>query len=242
MPTSENINSYVVDVYRSESVNSLTASLTEFDCLISGVAANSYSYMDTAVSGLINSNRTWFYNLKIRNTLTNAVATALSTPTYFNAAIPDPVFREIIRRKKLVLNNPKMSGRTFSLIKRRTWGVHCPDSWDEILMRDTNPDCPTCKGTGWVNGFFAPIKFKGMVTSSPKYNQITMYGEWMPSDVLLTTLGYPPIKPKDIIVDDKRQMWVARQIRPIERLGHTIEQSIQMSLISTDDIIYKSIV
>jgi len=29
-----------------------------------------------------------------------------------------------------------------------------------------------------------------------------MFGEWMPSDTLLTMLNFPPLKPRDVIVDD----------------------------------------
>jgi hypothetical protein len=60
----------------------------------------------------------------------------------------------------------------------------------------------------------------------------------MPQDSLLTMLNYPPIKSKDIVVDDKNKRWAARQIRTIEKGGITIEQSVQCSLVALDDDVY----
>ena len=77
-----------------------------------------------------------------------------------------------------------------------------------------------------------------MMNASPKYNQITMFGEWMPQDVLLTLLNFPPIRSKDVIVDDNNQRWIVKQLRPTEKLGFVIEQNAQCSLISFDDEVY----
>jgi len=106
-------------------------------------------------------------------------------------------------------------------------------------MRIDTSECDTCYGTGWVEGYFKPIPIKGMLSPSPKYNQITMFGEWYPLDNLLLMLNYPPVRSKDILIDDKNQRWVSRQVKTIEKNGFLIEQSVRCSLIALDDKIYE---
>ena len=77
-----------------------------------------------------------------------------------------------------------------------------------------------------------------MINASPKYNQITMFGEWMPADVLLTMLNYPPIRPRDILIDDNNKRWMVKQVRPTEKGGVLIEQNAQCTLVAFDDPIY----
>jgi len=78
-----------------------------------------------------------------------------------------------------------------------------------------------------------------MLNPAPKYNQITMFGEWMPHDALFTMLNFPPIRTRDIVIDDRNQRWIVKQIRKTEKLGYVIEYNAQCSLISHDDQIYE---
>ena len=73
---------------------------------------------------------------------------------------------------------------------------------------------------------------------APKFNQITMFGEWMPQDALFTTLNFPPVRSKDIVVDDSNKRWIVKEVRTVEKDGFVIEQNAQCSLIAYDDIIY----
>jgi len=102
-------------------------------------------------------------------------------------------------------------------------------------MRISYGDCDVCHGTGWLDGYFAAMSVKGMLNPNPVINQITMYGEWRPSDSLLTILNHPPLVVRDVVVDEKGQRWAVRAVRRIERLGFSIEQQAQLSLISFDD-------
>lgn len=77
-----------------------------------------------------------------------------------------------------------------------------------------------------------------MMNPSPTYNQITMYGEWRPSDSLLTVLDFPPLKTRDVIVDDHGKRWAVRAVKKLERKGFIIEQQAQCSLIAFDDKVY----
>lgn len=93
-------------------------------------------------------------------------------------------------------------------------------------------------GTGWKDGYFKPIKVKGMINPNPDMNEITQWGEFYPSDAVLNILNKPPIKPKDIVIDENNERFYIQQIRHVEMLGSVIEQKAQVSKIHPGDRIY----
>ena len=66
-----------------------------------------------------------------------------------------------------------------------------------------------------------------------------MFGEFMPSDALVNMMSFPPLGPRDVIVDNINRRWLIRQVRTVEKSGVVIEQSAQISLISPDDFVYQ---
>lgn len=236
--TIETISGFMIDVYRSESP---ATTIEEYECIASGINANNYSYTDSSISQLKDYGRPWFYKLNIIDPIRHEEEFQPETPAYFRDEVPDRVFREIVRNKRIALNNTRFSGRDFRVFKRRTWGTHCSNCWDESLQRTTISNCTTCYGTGWINGYYNPVTFRGMKNTSPKLSQINMFGEWKPSDALLYSLGYPPLKPRDIIADDEDNLWTIVQIRTVERRGYVIEQITQLALLAQDELLYKQL-
>ena len=234
---SANFADFKLDVYRCEAPSS---DISEYDLIASGISSTAYSYSDTTVSGLQHPQRLWYYKFKIKE---YSGATVVDTdiqpavPAYIHDLTDDKFHREILRRKNLVLN--RYSGRTMKLIKHRSWGQHCPECWDEYLYRIKYDECPTCYGTGWVGGYFDPIEFKSLITPSPKYNQINMFGDWRPSDTMLTTVNFPPLQVRDVVVDERNARWMVKAVRTKEIKGFVIEQNIQASLISLEDDVYE---
>ena len=235
-PDSDLVSNYEVSIYRSESP---TIGIDEYDLVVSGLSANLYNYVDTSISQLLNLGRPWFYKLAITDALTSDVDYQPEPAAYLKDEVPNHVFREIVRRKNINLQNPRFSGRDFRIFKRRTWGTHCSECWDMSLQRSTDSNCTTCYGTGWINGYYDAITIRGMKNSSPKLSQINMFGEWKPSDSVLYMLGYPPLKPRDIVSDDNNHLWTVVQVRSTEHLGHIIEQQAQIASIAQDDFLYK---
>lgn len=233
--SSEALSSYVLSIYRAESPGGDT--LAGYSIVTSGIAANTYGYVDTSLSNLYSPQRTWYYKLLISGIGTANTSIVPTTAAYLQDDTTDNSYNEILRRKSLVIN--KYSGRDLKILKRRTFGTHCTVCWDSTLMRIKYGDCETCHGTGWLDGYFAAMSVKGMLNPNPVLNQITMYGEWRPSDSLLTILNHPPLTVRDVIVDEKGQRWAVRAVRKVERLGFAIEQQAQLSLISFDDKVYK---
>ena len=139
----ETFSDYTIDVYRCEAPSS---DINEYDLVENGVSATAYSYNDTTVSGLHDPHRTWYYKFKIIDTASSNVSVEPSPPAYIHNITPNRYYREILRRKNKVLN--KFSGRDMTLLKRRSWGQHCTECWDETLFRIKYDDCDTCNGTG----------------------------------------------------------------------------------------------
>ena len=222
----------VIEIYRSEVP---ADSLGEFD-LIDTVAVTEANYIDTGVDNLYLHNRKWYYHLNLVDNDTLDETLLLTQPVTSDEGPRDYAAREILRRKELSLE--RFTQRSFYLLKRRTWGTHCTDCWDDTLFRATDPNCATCYGTGWELGYFSPIKFEGMANPSPSYNQLLPFAKWKPSDILLTMLNFPYIIEGDVVVDDEGDRWIVVQKRAVEKLGRVIEQSLQLSKIQPDDVVY----
>lgn len=232
--TIELLEDYEIDVYRSE--NPGLSNFDGYDIVASGISANVFSYTDTGITGLYDPLRTWYYKLDVKNTVTDDTSAQPEIAAYRKGNSTDRIALEIIRRKNIPLQ--RKVGRDFYILKRRTYGTHCTDCWDEVTGRMLISSCSTCYDTGWLDGYFEDIYLKGMMTVSPDHNQITMFGEWVPKDIVIHVLNFPPLRAKDIIVDDENNRWIVKQVVPTKMGGFIIEQSVQCSLIALDDIIY----
>lgn len=79
-----------------------------------------------------------------------------------------------------------------------------------------------------------------MINPTPTAKQITVWGEFYPSDAVLWTLNTPPLDPGDIIIDPKTdKRYNVQRKRTTEILGVPLEQQVQLNLIHIDDEIYK---
>ena len=222
-----------IGIYRSESQGN---DLSEYE-KIDEVSSIDITFYEDDLTDLDDSYREWFYQLTAidKNTGEETVLTEFAETKYYQ--IPDKVIKTILRQKELVLK--RFVGNPFYYIKRRTWGVHCNLCWDSTLNRATDPNCPVCKGTGWVGGYFKPIKFLANVNASPKWNQVQIFGLWKDGDLMLYTLNYPLLYPQDVVVDNIGNRWKIVQVRSIRKNNFIIEQQAHMTLIQPDDEIYK---
>jgi hypothetical protein len=119
--TSEALSSYVLSVYRAESPGDDT--LAGYSLITSGVAANTYGYVDTSLNNLYSPHRTWYYKLLISGVGTSNTSIVPTTAAYLQDDTADTTYNEILRRKSLAMN--KYSGRDLKILKRRTFGTHC---------------------------------------------------------------------------------------------------------------------
>lgn len=73
----------------------------------------------------------------------------------FNQA-DEAIAREIMRKEQLRMRH---AGGYGWLLKRRQWGVPCPDCLDHDTSEVTNASCPTCYGVGITGGYFAGVPY-----------------------------------------------------------------------------------
>lgn len=196
-------------------------------------------YEDTSLSGLYHGNRRWYYQLNVKNTSTGVTQIQPSEPAYINDDPPNKKFRKVIRDKKLALD-PKRAGRKLFILKRRTWGERSEKEWDDVLFTQNSETAPEDEtyGTGWKGGYFKPIQVYGMINAAPSMNEMSQWGEFYPSDAVLNILNKPPLKPKDIVIDNNNERYYVQRIKPIQMLGVTIEQQAQISKVHPGDEIY----
>lgn len=235
--TTEDLTKYRLTLYRAEAASS---NLNEYAQRATNIPVNQGLFVDE-IENLSHHNRIWYYRVKVVNTETQEeeIFPALDQPAYYyNYQSPDNRYRFIRKRKEQSL---KWIGRPMSLLKKRSWGQRCEIGWDPILQGPSGKRCDecTCFGTGWLQAYYNPIAFKAVITPNPKINQIQLFGEFMPSDALLSSLNYPPLQPKDVIVDDNNKRWVVEQTRQIEKLGVPLEQISRLSLIHPTDELYQ---
>lgn len=223
-----------LDIYRTQAPNE--DDLSEYDLIEENFDPTQYTYTDSSLLGLEHGTRTWYYKIKVKE-VANPGNFVVSDYTYLNDRVPNRKWLKIYNQKRTGL---RKSGRLFMLIKKRSWGERDPETWDPILMTPTgNTSLDDPFGTGWVNGFYKPIPFAAMVTPNPRAKDITLWGEFYPSDIVLSMLNRPPLEPGDVIVDpEKSKRYYVQRTRTLELLGAPIEQQAQLSLIHPSDKIY----
>lgn len=48
---------------------------------------------------------------------------------------------------------------------------HCPDCWDEVLHQSSNSRCPTCHGTGYLDGYGEPFMTWGSILENAQVDE-----------------------------------------------------------------------
>ena len=65
--------------------------------------------------------------------------------------------RDIVRREHL--QQRKIDGTQGLLLKRKKFGVRCPECLDHDTLEVTDSECPICLGTGIVGGYYPAVEF-----------------------------------------------------------------------------------
>jgi len=225
-PTNEDISLYHFSILRSDSPDS------NFAEVYNGLV-NVFSYKDTSAN-LYSKWRKFFY--KVRCILISDPTKFVDSLVESNATKPDPIAVEIIRRNNLLLKN--FVGVPSVVYIRRSWGQHCPNCWDEIKQRKTQSNCAVCYNTGYVGGFFDPVEVNVNYNPSPEMirqahfeQQIDTTTAWMSN--------YPPISPKDVIIENGRKRWRVVQVSKTEKKRLLVHQIFSLAQINLNDIEYK---
>lgn len=112
------------------------------------------------------------------------------------------------------------------LFKRRDFGPRCPHCWDERANRPTTKRCHACYGTGYLRGFHSPIQFWCQIDPAPEAVQQSSVDESQEQLTRARCTFFPPISPKDVIVELENIRWRVSSNNPTRRLRSSIHQEL----------------
>jgi len=224
-PTTEDISLYRFSVWRSNTPE------VDFTKVMDGLQ-NRFAYKDPDVD-LKSKWRKFFY--KIQAYLASDPTRLVWSKSANSDAKPDPISLEIIRRNNLLLKN--VVGNKGYAFVRRTWGQKCEACWDAIKQRKLQSNCAVCYNTGWVNGFFDPISLNINFNPPPELVRHAQF-EMQPEQTVAWCSNFPPLSPKDIVVESGRNRWRIVQISKTEKRRTLVHQVLQLTKINPQDIEY----
>jgi hypothetical protein len=108
-----------------------------------------------------------------------------------------------------------------------------------VLQKRRVSGCLSCFDTGFVRGYMRPIETWMSIDPNPNTEQNTTVGPLQQNDTTARLGYYPPLKPRDILVEPENKRWRINQVNQTEQLRAPLHQEIQMHLIPTGDIEYK---
>lgn len=230
--TTEEVEEYDFFVLRS-----IDGPAGPFD-IIAGPFYNTFNFRDPEVHQL---HRWRSYYYKIRTVHRATGNTHEHGPAWLHAE-PDRLGLEFQRRQNLLLQ--EFNGRYAFLFPALTFGQRCANCWDagpkgNTIGRSTQQNCQSCFDTTFVGGFASPIGFYVQLDPNPKSVQRTDFEEHQFSATTARTSAFPPIKPKDMIVEAENRRWLVNKVGGTEKLRSAVHQELELWELPKDDIKFK---
>ena len=156
-----------------------------------------------------------------------AILKAHPTTTFFSSIVYIGMYsdgvHETMRHAEDTLYT-MYQGEPCLIIKRKSFGARCPTCWSAARQQRLRTHCDTCKGTGFVTGYYQPIQTQLSFDSDPKKNDVQKEYE-NPYDTKRARLSnYPLVRPKDLIVnmdDNKRYVIVHVDTTKLPRMSES---------------------
>ena len=223
--TSEDIFDYTFQVLRSEApAGPWTPMSEEFQ--------DRYFFIDNRIKHF-NGYRQHHYLIRVKNRQTEETQDfGPASP----GAEPDLVATEI--RKHINLLMREFVGRRCWVLPVRTFGQHCPDCFNSALKARTKSGCRLCYDTSYVRGYMTPIESWMQYDPNAKANQQTNLGELQQSNTTVRMGFFPPLKPKDVIIEPENRRWRVVQVSSTQRLRAVVHQEVQIHEIPKSDSEY----
>lgn len=147
---------------------------------------------------------------------------------------PDLIALELRRHMQLLLH--EFSGRRCWVLPVRTFGQRCPACWDNRLYKRIKSQCVTCFDTGFARGYMHPIETWIQIDPSAKSEQTTNVGSMQQSNTTARLGYYPPLKPRDLIVEPENRRWRVNAVSMTEHVRAPVHQEIQIHEVPQRDI------
>lgn len=205
--------------------------------IIAGPFHNTYLFRDCDVQQL-HKWRNYFY--KLRLVRRSDQETREHGPQYLQAP-PDRIALEIQRREALLFK--EFAGRIVFLFPQLTFGQRCGHCWDlgsrgNTIGRAVQQNCATCYDTTFVGGFARPMSVYMQIDPCPVQPQRTDLKEHQFIKTSGRTGAFPPIRPKDMIVEAENKRWLVESVSTTEKARAVIRQELVLTAYPKDDIKY----
>lgn len=200
---------------------------------IGGPIVDGYRFRDVRVQ-LLHKWRQYFYKVRVVDRRTGESKEFGPTPS--GDAAPDLIAMEITRQEDILFR--EYVGRKCFLFTARTFGPRC-SCFDPIQNKVTRSNHRPCYGTGWLGGFMSPTAVYVQIDPNPKNTSQSALQEVQQSDTVGRMISFPPVNPKDILVESTNRRWRVISVRQTERLRATVRQELQLHEIPRGDVEYE---
>jgi len=179
-----------------------------------------------------------FYRVK----LTADGSTYYSAPSSFPSTWTAKDLRlcQELRRKELLAASDNFGGQTIWLLGRKFWGTACTQCTSPVSGEVVNPRCSNCYGTGYVGGYHAPYRTKGLLLKTKRVAAPSAAGTLVRAQAVLRCPLLPIVHEQDVvIIDGLDERYFVREIETSVAIkGHPIVQTLSLLAADPDDVIY----
>ena len=200
--------------------------------LLAGPFKDQYYFRDISTA-LLHKWRTLYYQLEVKDLVSGE--SAFFGPTA-QLAEPDLIALEIMRQEDVLFR--EHVGRRNWLFPVRTFGARCT-CFDRVSGRRTKANCLNCYDTGYLGGFLSPIECFVQVDPNANSPSNTTYGEQQVNTTSARLISFPPVKPKDILVEAENKRWRVTTVATTQRLRAVVHQELTLHEIPRGDVEYK---
>jgi hypothetical protein len=137
-------------------------------------------------------------------------------------------------RRKLIRDAAKalklVVGVEMAVLKRRRWGVKCDRCVSKGTTQTVRAHCKYCWGTGFLEGYWAPVYGYAQRRRTPIQTQVAPEGNVDTHRLEVVMLNVPQVEPGDVLVflrDDKRYM--IELVNPTQLHAVDVHQELQVS-------------
>jgi hypothetical protein len=220
--TSEDVLDYTFQVLRSEGPSGPFVPL-------SLAFTDNYVFVDNVI--LATSRwRKYFYVVRTTHMPSGEFVDSLPVS---NDPDPDLIALELRRHMQLLFR--EFAGRMCWVLPARTFGQRC-SCWNPKLAQRRQSGCRACYDTGFIRGYLLPIESWMQFDPSPKTEQNTNVGAMQQSNTTARLAYFPPLKPRDVIVEPENRRWRVVQVNQTEQGRATVHQEVQLHEIPPRDI------
>lgn len=197
---------------------------------VGGPFRDTYSFRDARVS-LLHKWRTLYYKIRIIHRPSGE--TFETQPTNSSDPEPDLIAAEVNRLEDVLFR--EFVGRRCWLFPVRTFGPRCT-CYDRVLGRKTRANHATCFGTGWLGGFLHPVETFIQFDPSNKQSSLNSLQEQQPGNTTARMISFPPVSPRDIIVESENRRWRVVTVASTQRLRSVLHQELTLHEIPRGDV------